>query len=130
MNNLRIAKVLVVDDEEIARKNLEHILKKENYTVITAASGAEAIEMMEASDFDVVLTDIRMEKVDGIQVLEKAKSRYPDSKVIMITGYASVDSAIETLKKGAFHYIAKPFKIDEIRVTVKQAIAKKLSNIC
>jgi ATP-dependent Lon protease len=130
MNNLRIAKVLVVDDEEIARKNLEHILKKENYTVITAASGAEAIEKMEASDFDVVLTDIRMEKVDGIQVLEKAKSRYPDSKVIMITGYASVDSAIETLKKGAFHYIAKPFKIDEIRVTVKQAIAKKLSNIC
>jgi ATP-dependent Lon protease len=130
MNNLRVAKVLVVDDEEIARKNLEHILKKENYTVITAASGAEAIEKMEASDFDVVLTDIRMEKVDGIQVLEKAKSRYPDSKVIMITGYASVDSAIETLKKGAFHYIAKPFKIDEIRVTVKQAIAKKLSTIC
>jgi ATP-dependent Lon protease len=124
------SRILVVDDEEIARKNLEHILKKENYTVITAASGAEAIEMMEASDFDVVLTDIRMEKVDGIQVLEKAKSRYPDSKVIMITGYASVDSAIETLKKGAFHYIAKPFKIDEIRVTVKQAIAKKLSNIC
>jgi ATP-dependent Lon protease len=67
------SRILVVDDEEIARKNLEHILKKENYTVIAAASGAEAIEKMEASEFDVVLTDIRMEKVNGIQVLEKAK---------------------------------------------------------
>jgi ATP-dependent Lon protease len=123
------SRILVVDDEEIARKNLEHILKKENYTVIAAASGAEAIEKMEASEFDVVLTDIRMEKVNGIQVLEKAKSRYPDSKVIMITGYASVDSAVETLKKGAFHYIAKPFKVDEVRATVKQALEKKLSTV-
>ncbi|MGQ9570032.1 MAG: endopeptidase La [Thermodesulfovibrionales bacterium] len=121
--------ILVVDDEEIARKNLEHLLKKENYTVITAASGAEAIEKMEASNFDVILTDIRMEKVNGIQVLEKAKSRYPDSKVIMITGYASVDSAIETLKMGAFHYIAKPFKVDEVRATVKQALEKRLSTV-
>lgn len=123
------SRILVVDDEEIARRNLEHLLKKENYTVVTAASGAEAIEKMEASNFDVILTDIRMEKVNGIQILEKAKSRYPDSKVIMITGYASVDSAIETLKKGAFHYIAKPFKVDEVRATVKQALEKKLSTV-
>lgn len=123
------SRILVVDDEEIARKNLEHILKKENYTVITAASGVEAIAKMETSGFDVVLTDIKMEKVNGIQVLEKAKSKYPDCKVIMITGYASVDSAIETLKKGAFHYIAKPFKVDEVRAAVKQALEKKLSTV-
>ncbi|MEW6163140.1 MAG: endopeptidase La [Nitrospirota bacterium] len=122
-------RILVVDDEEIARKNLEHILKKENYTVITAVNGAEAIRKMEASNFDVILTDIRMEKVNGIEVLEKAKNKCPDTKVIMITGYASVDSAVETMKKGAFHYIEKPFKVDTVRSVVKHAIEKKLSTI-
>jgi len=122
-------RVLVVDDEEIARKNLEHILKKENYTVVTAANGVDALKKMEASDFDVVLTDIRMEKVNGIEVLEKAKNRYPDTKVIMITGYASVDSAIETIKRGAFHYIEKPFKVDSVKSVIKQAVEKKLSTV-
>jgi ATP-dependent Lon protease len=122
-------RILVVDDEEIARKNLEHILKKENYTVVTAANGVEAIRKMEASDFDVVLTDIRMEKVNGIEVLEKTKNKYPDTKVIMITGYASVDSAVETIKRGAFHYIEKPFKVDSVRSVIKQAMEKKLSTV-
>jgi DNA-binding NtrC family response regulator len=129
MAKLRIAKVLVVDDEEIARKNLDHILQKEGYIVVMAASGAEALEKMKTSNFDVVLTDIRMENISGIDVLEKTKSRYPETEVIMVTAYASTDSATETLKKGAFQYIAKPFKISEIRVTVKQAIEKKLSTI-
>ncbi len=120
-------RILVVDDEEIALKNLDHILRKEDYTVVTANSGAEAIEKIEASDFDIVLADIRMEKVSGMDVLEKAKSKYTDTQVIMITGYASVDSAIESIKKGAFHYISKPFKLEEVRTTVKQAIEKKLS---
>jgi DNA-binding NtrC family response regulator len=129
MAKLRIAKVLVVDDEEIARKNLDHILQKEGYIVVMAASGAEALEKMKTSNFDVVLTDIRMENISGIDVLEKTKSRYPETEVIMVTAYASTDSATETLKKGAFQYIAKPFKISEIRITVKQAIEKKLSTI-
>ncbi len=122
-------RILVVDDEEVARRNLEHILKKENYTVVTAANGVEAISKMEASNFDVILTDIRMEKVNGIEVLERAKNICPETKVIMITGYASVDSAVETMKKGAFHYIEKPFKVDTVRSVVKNAIEKKLSNI-
>ena len=92
-----------------------------------AASGAEALEKMKTSNFDVVLTDIRMENISGIEVLEKTKSRYPETEVIMVTAYASTDSATETLNKGAFQYIAKPFKISEIRITVKQAIEKKLS---
>jgi len=120
-------RILVVDDEEVAVRNLEHILKKEDYTVVTALSGPEAIKKLEASDFDVVLTDLKMEKINGIDVLEKARSRYPDTQVIMITAYASIDSAIESIKKGAFHYIAKPFKLDEVRTTVKEAIEKKLS---
>jgi ATP-dependent Lon protease len=125
----RKPRILVVDDEEIARSNLEHILKKEDYTIITAASGTEAIEKLEASDFDVILTDLKMEKVNGIDVLEKTKSKYPDTQVIMITAYAAVDSAIEAIKRGAFHYIAKPFRLDEVRSTVKEALNKKLSTV-
>jgi len=121
--------ILVVDDEEIARNNIEHILEKENYHVVTAANGIEAVEKLETSVFDVVLTDLKMEKVDGIGVLEKVKSKYPDTQVIMITAYATVNTAIEAIKKGAFHYIAKPFRLEEVRSTVKQALEKKLSTV-
>src|SRR5512139_2106871 len=119
------ARVLVIDDEEIARKNLEHILMKENYDVMTAADGAQALRELESSEFDAVLTDLRMGKVDGMDLLERVKIKYPDTKVIMVTGYATVPSAIEAMKKGAFHYIAKPFKLDEVRDTVKQAVEKR-----
>jgi len=125
----RKPRILVVDDEEVSRNNLEHILKKEDYTIITAVNGSEAIEKLDTSDFDVVLTDLRMEKVNGIDVLEKTKGKYPDAQVIMITAYAAVDSAIEAIKRGAFHYIAKPFRLDEVRSTVKEALSKKLSTI-
>jgi ATP-dependent Lon protease len=121
--------ILIVDDEEIARNNIEHILKKENFNVVTAANGVEAIEKLETAVFDVVLTDLRMEKVDGIGVLEKVKNKYPDTQVIMITAYAAVDSAIEAIKKGAFHYISKPFRLEEVRSTVKLALEKKLSTV-
>lgn len=120
-------RILVVDDEKIALRNLEHILKKEDYIIVTASSGTEAIKKLEASDFDVVMTDLKMEKINGIDVLDKVKSKYPDTQVIMITGYASINSAIESIKKGALHYIEKPFKLNEVRSAVKQAIEKKLS---
>jgi ATP-dependent Lon protease len=125
----RKPRILVVDDEEIARKNLEHILIKEDYTVVTAVNGVEAIKKLEASDFDIVLTDLRMEKVSGIDILEKTRTRYPDTQVIMITAYASVDTAVEAIKRGAFHYIAKPFKLEEVRTTVRQALDKRLSTV-
>jgi len=117
--------VLVVDDEEVARRNLEHILSKENYTVVTAASGTEAFGKLAQAEFDVVLTDFRMEKVDGMEVLARIKMRSPDTEVIMITGYATIDTAVEAMKKGAFHYIPKPFKIDDVRTTVRQALDKR-----
>jgi len=121
--------ILVVDDEEIARKNLEHILKKELYLVVTASNGREALEMMDASDFDVIVTDLKMEEVDGIDLLERATLKSPGTRVIMITAYASIDSAIEAMKKGAFHYVTKPFKLDEVRKVVKDAIEKRLSTL-
>ncbi|MDP2879379.1 MAG: response regulator, partial [Sulfuricella sp.] len=78
-------KLLIVDDEKIALKNLEHVLKKEGYEVAATQSGANALALLEKQPFDVVLTDLRMEKVDGMQVLKKCRESWPDSEVIMIT---------------------------------------------
>jgi len=119
--------ILVIDDEEIARKNLSHILIKENYEVSIASSAKDALPVLEKNEFDVVISDIKMEGMDGIELLEKLRIQYPDTKVIMVTGYATVQSAIEAMKKGAFHYIAKPFRLEEVRETVKSALEKKSS---
>ena len=121
----RKPRILVVDDEEVARKNLAHVLSKENYTVSTAANGMEALKKLAQSEFDVILTDFKMEKIDGMEILERTKTKFPETEVIMITGYATIDTAVEAMKKGAFHYIAKPFKLDEVREIVAQALDKK-----
>ncbi len=115
---------MVVDDERIAVKNLEHILKKEGYAVVGTESGSNALKLLEERQFEVVLTDLRMEKVDGLQILKKCRELQPDTEVIMITGYATLESAVEAMKKGAFHYIAKPFKLDLVRNIVKEAAEK------
>ncbi|MFZ5907096.1 MAG: sigma-54-dependent transcriptional regulator [Nitrospirota bacterium] len=114
-------KVLVVDDEKIAVRNLEHILKKEGYSVVSTESGSNALKLLENQQFDVVLTDLRMEKVDGLQILQRCRQLHPETEVIMITGYATLESAVDAMKKGAFHYIAKPFKLDIVRNVVKEA---------
>jgi ATP-dependent Lon protease len=118
-------RLLVVDDEEITRANLQHILEKEGYQVATATNGAEALGQMEKGSFDLVLTDLLMLKVDGMELLQQVKDRYPQTDVVIITGFATVPSAVEALQKGAYHYLAKPLKIDEVRSTVSQALAKK-----
>lgn len=125
----KLASILIVDDEEIARKNLKHILEKENYVVDTAVNGIEALQKMAVTAFDVVISDLKMEKVDGIALLEKIKSRHPDTMVIMITGHASIDSAVESIRKGAFHYITKPFKLEAVRDTVREAVVKRFSRV-
>ncbi|HTZ17742.1 MAG TPA: sigma-54 dependent transcriptional regulator [Dissulfurispiraceae bacterium] len=119
--NLRI---LIVDDERIALKNLEHIMKKEEYDVVGTQSGQNALRLLEEQHFDVVLTDLKMEKVDGMQVLKKSKELHPDAEVIIVTGFATLDSAVKGMKHGAFYYIAKPFKLDEVRKVVKEAVEK------
>jgi len=117
-------KILIIDDEKIALKNLEHIMKKEGYEVTATQSGANALKMLEREEFDLVLTDLRMEKVDGIQILQKTKERYPDSEVVMITGYATIETAIEAMKLGAYYYLAKPYKLEEVRKVVSGALEK------
>ena len=123
--SLQTSQVLVVDDEEIARTNLEYILRKEGHQVATAANGMEALEKVKAQEFDVILTDLKMEKMDGIQLLESVKQVAPHTEIIMVTGYATVSSAVDALKKGAAHYLSKPIKLDELRATVREIIEKK-----
>lgn len=115
--------ILVVDDEAMTRNNLEHVFSKDGYQVKTAASGPEAITLLETENFDAVVTDLKMEKVDGINVLERAKSINPATAVIIITGYATIPVAIDAMKKGSYHFLAKPFKLDEIRSTIQSALA-------
>jgi len=117
-------KILIVDDEAIALRNLEHIMKKEGYEVTGTSKGHNAIKLIEEQQFDVILTDLKMDKVDGMQILKRSRELYPETEVIMITGYATVQTAIQAIKKGAYDYIAKPFKLDEVRRVVREAIEK------
>ncbi len=117
-------RLLIVDDEKVAVRNLEHVMKKEGYEVVATQSGGNALAHLEKQAFDVVLTDLRMEKVDGMQVLQRCRETCPDTEVILITGYATLESAVEAMKGGAFYYIAKPFRLDEVRKVVAEAMAK------
>lgn len=119
-------KILIVDDEKIALKNLEHVMKKEGYTVTGTQSGQNALKLLDEQQFDVVLTDLRMEKVDGMQILKRCRELYPDTEVIIITGYATLKTAVDSMKYGAFYYIAKPFKLEEVRKVVNEAAEKVL----
>jgi DNA-binding NtrC family response regulator len=119
------ARILIVDDELIARENLDHVLRKEGYETVSLESGVLALKELENSAFDLVMTDLRMQQVDGLQVLERAKELHPNCEVIMITGYATVASAVEAMQKGAYHYLPKPYKIEEARILVRQALEKR-----
>ncbi|MCK8603531.1 endopeptidase La [Desulfoferrobacter suflitae] len=117
--------ILVVDDEEIARTNMQYVLQKEGYLVRAAANGLEALAEMKQREFDLILTDLKMEKMDGIQLLESAKHIAPHTQVVLITGFATVSSAVAALKKGAAHYLPKPIDLEELRSTVRQLHEKK-----
>ncbi|MFZ5510552.1 MAG: sigma-54-dependent transcriptional regulator [Pseudomonadota bacterium] len=118
------SRLLVVDDERIALNNLKHILEKDGYQVATAASGAAALSLLEGQEFDAVLTDLRMDKVDGMQILRRCREKELDAEVIVITAFASAESAVEAMKEGAFYYVAKPFRLDEVRKVVAEAVEK------
>lgn len=117
--------ILVVEDEDMARKNMEHILKKEGYDVIAVNSGTKALELLKSRTLDLVITDLKMERVDGMEVLKKSRRLQPYTEVVMITGYATVDNAVKAMKEGAYYYIAKPYKIDEIRKVAQEALLKR-----
>jgi len=122
VSNVRI---LVVDDEMIVCESCKRILEEEEYEVETALSGKEAFEKMKANPFDIVITDLKMPGIDGMEVLRTFRKEYPDSIIIMITGFSTVETAVEAIKLGAFDYIPKPFTPDEVSIVVKKAIEKK-----
>ena len=114
--------ILIVDDEEVAVRNLTYALGKEGYRTVGVHSGGAALAALEEQRFDVVLTDLRMEKIGGMQVLKRTHALYPETPVIVITGYATVSSAVDAMREGAFHYVAKPFRLDEVRMLVRDAV--------
>ncbi|MEK7789377.1 MAG: sigma-54 dependent transcriptional regulator [Planctomycetota bacterium] len=118
-------KILIVDDEPDICRALEFLLKREEYNVSSIHSGEDAIDKLNKESFDIVLTDLKMGKVDGMTVLEKAKEISPDTTVIMMTAFASVESAVEAMKRGAADYIVKPFLNEEIKLTIRKAIEQK-----
>jgi two-component system, NtrC family, response regulator AtoC len=115
-------KILIIDDESFIRENVERILHEDGYTVLGAASGQIALEQVADEDLDLVLLDLNLGPENGIEVLKSLKKIDPELLVIVITGFGSVESAVEALKLGAFHYMKKPFKADALRVIVKLAL--------
>ena len=118
--------IMIIDDENIVGKRLQPALEKRGDTVETFVDSREALKRFDKQNFDIVVTDIRMDNIDGIEVLEHITSRNKRTKVIMITGYATVEVAREALAKGAFDFIAKPFKPNDLRSIIERA-AQELS---
>jgi two-component system response regulator HydG len=119
-------KILVVDDEIGIRQSLKKILEKEGFEVVTASNGEEAFKVIRGGDIDLLISDIRMAGMDGLELLKVSKSVSPYTEVIMITGYASVDTAVDSMKQGAYDYITKPFKKADILKAVQKAIEKQI----
>ena len=114
--------ILLIDDEAIALSNLRHVFEREGYGVTACRSGEAGLAAMQNTAFDLVLTDLRMPGIDGMEVLAHIRATTPDVPVIMITGHATLDSAVDAMKAGAYHYIAKPFRLAEAREVVRGAL--------
>ncbi len=119
------ARILVVDDERSMREVLFSMLKNEGYDATVADGGEAAIEAVRRETFDAIITDVRMPKVDGLQVLKAAKDLSPNTVVIMITAFGSSETAVEAMKLGAYDYITKPFKYDEVTLNIRRALERK-----
>jgi len=119
-------RVIVVDDEAIVLKNLRRILEKSGHTVSTCINPVKALEQIGNESYDIVISDVKMPYMDGLSFLSRVKSIAPEIEVILITGYASLDGAIEATKHGAYHYLSKPFTPDQIRKKVKSALKEKV----
>jgi DNA-binding response OmpR family regulator len=118
-------RILIVDDEVAVRDSLHEALSQDGIVIEEATSGEEALEMLARCPFELVLTDIRMGEVSGLDLLAAIKRRSPDTVVILLTGYASLDSAIQALRQGAHDYLIKPASIHEVRTSVREGLEKR-----
>lgn len=115
-------RILVVDDEENVRLTTAAILEQEGYTVETASDGREALHMVGRNHFDLVLTDLRMEDMDGITLLHELQTRHPNIVTVVLTGYASIESSIDALRQGVYDYLVKPCVVDDLKRTIRRAL--------
>jgi two-component system response regulator PilR (NtrC family) len=115
-------KILIVDDDESLREFLEILFAKEGYKVSSASTGGQALNILNAEDVSLVLSDVRMPGMDGVSLLREIKGSHPDIPVILITAFASLDSAVAAMKEGAWDYLTKPFRIEELREVVQAAL--------
>ncbi|NJD55787.1 MAG: sigma-54-dependent Fis family transcriptional regulator [Nitrospirae bacterium] len=111
-------RILVIDDEDIVRLSCSRTLVPEGYELAMAKNGPEGLKMLEEGSYDLVLTDLKMPNMDGIEVLAKIKERWPSTDVVIVTGYQTVETAVKAIKLGAFDYIEKPFTPDALIATV------------
>jgi DNA-binding response OmpR family regulator len=118
-------RILIVDDEEAVRTSLRKALAQECLAIEEATSGEEALEVLSRLPFELVLTDIRMDEVSGLDLLTEIRNRWPDTVVILLTGYASLESAIQALRQGAHDYLIKPASIHEVRASVRDGLDKR-----
>ena len=118
-------RILVVDDEFLLRDSIRIVLEKEGYEVLTAADGEEALQQLASRPPQVVISDIKMPKMDGIQLLKAIKSEHPEVEVVMLTGYPTIEAAVNSIKLGAYDYVTKPFKISNLNLTVAQALERQ-----
>jgi len=118
-------RILVIEDEKSMREVMKILLEEEAYDVTVAVNGEEGIGLLRDNLYDLVITDIRMPRADGFQVLRHVREYAPDTMVIMVTAFGTTESAIDAMKMGAYGYVQKPFKIDEIRLSVRKALEKK-----
>ncbi len=119
-----MAKILIIDDEKSIRKTLREILEYEKYQVDEAVDGAEGLSFIQKEKYDIILCDIKMPKMDGIEVLDKALQLASDTPIVMISGHGNIETAVEAVKKGAFDFIAKPLDLNRLLVTIRNAMDK------
>lgn len=118
-------KILIVDDEQIVRDSLTHWFEEDGYQVESAEDGFDVLRNLEPGKYDIMLVDIKMPKLNGLELLEKVKEIDPECVVIMITAYASVPTAVQALKNGAYDYVTKPIDPDELSHLIQNAIKQK-----
>ncbi|MBD0372588.1 MAG: response regulator [Pyrinomonadaceae bacterium] len=119
------SRILVVDDEENVRITTAAILEQEGYELDTASDGHEALDKISSSDFDLVLTDLRMEGLDGSALLQEICTKHPNVVTVVLTGYASIESSIDALRCGVYDYLVKPCVVDDLKLTVRRALEHK-----
>src|SRR5437764_697982 len=125
MNEPKSMRVLIVDDEEVLRDVLEVVLRREGFDVVLASSGEEALNVLDTEDVDLMILDVMLPGISGIDTLRAVRISNPNLPVVVITAFSSIDGAIEAMKHGAFHYIPKPFKNEEVILTVNKALEQK-----